>query len=72
MWNSGSLRSKLGELINIYHDFVEGIDKSVSKMLHHVIPSSDLRSRFVYPFLKLMMDSFSCILFGASVESVLP
>ena len=29
--------------------------------------NSDLRDGFVYPFLKLMLDHFSCILLGVSV-----
>ena len=46
--------------IRIYHEFVDRIDKSVPRVTfwHHEAP---LRVRFVYPFLKVMLDSFSCI-----------
>ena len=35
-----------------------------------MMPNSDPRDRFVCPFLKLVMDSFSCILLGANTVFV--
>ena len=60
------------EIIRIYHELVNRIVKSVPSVTvwHHklclVMPNSDPRDRFVYPFLKIMLDSFPCILLGAS------
>ena len=35
-------------------------------MLCRVMPNSDPRDRFICPYLTLMIDSFSCILFCAN------
>ena len=37
-------------------------------MLRRVIRNSDPRDRFVCPFLKIMLDTFPCILLGASAQ----
>ena len=60
---AGSGRSLFGH-IRIYHEFVDRIDNSVPRFTvwHHeasrVMPNSDPRDRFVYPFLKFMLNSF--------------
>ena len=58
--------------IRMYHEFVDRIDSSVPRVTvwhNKALPNdaiSEPRDRFVYPFLKLKMDSFSCKLLGAS------
>ena len=53
---------------------MDRIDNSVSRVTvwYHEVPPNDLtnsdpRDRFVYPFLWLMLDSFSYIVLGARV-----
>ena len=59
--------------IRIYYEFVDRIDNSVLRVTawyQEALP----KDRFVYPIHKLILDSFSCILLGAStlINSVLP
>ena len=53
-----------------YHEPVDRIDHSVPRVTvwHHrvMIPRSGPRDRFVFPFLKCMFVSFSCIHLGAN------
>ena len=52
--------------LKIYYEFVDRIEKSVPRVTswHHMAPLSDtnkdMRDMFVYPFVKLLLDSFSC------------
>ena len=58
------------QTLRILHWFEEQINKSVLRVtvwlqkVHQVTPNSDPESRFVHMFFKIMIYSFSCILFS--------